>query len=137
MANAILFKVEYSTSAKFNLTVPQTAFEFIFQLYNFFSDAVADSARLLDPASELHRAKESVSRKGYPTLTSARTKRGREEKEKKSVKKSKPNPDQRKEEDGFDNPSVQREVTRAGYTVTQPISEELTLLTPVSRNSRR
>jgi len=136
MVNAILFKVEFVTRV-FDLTVPRTAFEFIFQLYNFFSDAEADNDRLLDPKSRLRNAEGSVARKGYPTLTSARTKRRREEKKKKkAVKKSKPNPPQ-EEEASFDNLSVQREVTRAGYTCTEPISEELTLLAPVSCNSRR
>jgi hypothetical protein len=114
MANAILFKVEYVTET-FDLTKPRSAFEFIFQMYNYFSMAVNDNRHLRQPRRQLARVKEMVNGRNYPTFTSA----------------------QGGEEDSFDKPSVQKEVTSAGYTITQPISEEITLLIPVSRNSPR
>ena len=107
-------------------------------MYNFFSLARNDNVRLDRPKARLAEAKQSVARKNYSTFTHAKRTHG--ETQRKSRKKYKRNPDtsaQGGEEDSFGNPSVQREVTRAGYTPTQPISEELTLLTPVSRNSRR
>ena len=133
MANAILFKVEFITK-HFDLTDPQSAFEFIFRVYNFLSVAKADNDNLERPKHQLLHAKESVAQKNYPTFTSAKRKHGEDQKT--PPKKSKPTPGTSAGGggDGFDNPSVQREVTRAGYTLTQPISEELTLLTPVSRN---
>jgi hypothetical protein len=137
MANAILFKVEY-ISREFDLTAPQPAFEFIFQIYNFFSDANEDNKRLSQPDIQLTRAKESVEAKQYPTFSKKR-KQAHNEKRSGKKKKSKQNPDtsaQGGQEDSFDNPSVQREVTGAGYTPTQPIPEEFTPLTPVSRNPR-
>ena len=51
MANAILSKVEYVTK-DFDLTNPLSAFEFIFQMYNFLSDAEAENERLDRPALE-------------------------------------------------------------------------------------
>jgi hypothetical protein len=134
VANAILFKVEFVTK-HFDLTDPQSAFEFIFRVYNFLSVAKADNDNLERPKHRLLPAKESVAQKNYQSFTSA--KRKHEEDQKTPAKKSKPTPGtsaRGEGGDGFDNPSVQREVTRAGYTLTQPISEELTLLTPVSRN---
>jgi hypothetical protein len=78
----------------------------------------------IDLALKLAEVKQSVARKKLSNIFTykARTRR---------------QPKEGDEEDSFGNPSVQSEVTRAGYTPTQPISEELTLLTPVSRNSRR
>ena len=137
MANAILFKVEYVTET-FDLTKPRSAFEFIFQMYNYFSMAVNDNRHLRQPRRQLARVKEMVNGRNYPTFT--KTKREHENTQKNPKKKSKPNPDtsaQGGEEDSFDKPSVQKEVTSAGYTITQPISEEITLLIPVSRNSPR
>jgi hypothetical protein len=136
MANAILFKVEYVTSI-FDLTVPRTAFEFIFQMYNFFSLARKDNVRLGRPKGRLAEAKQLVVRQNYPTFTNARRTQGEPQREPR--KRPRRDPDtsaQGGEEDSFGNPSVQREVTRTGYIPTQPISDELTLLTPVSRNSR-
>jgi len=128
MANAILFKVEYVTKI-FDLTVPQVAFEFIFQVYNFFSVAEADNVHLHQPETRLAEVKRSVAQKNYPTFS--HIKRRQEESH------SLDTPAEGGEEDSFGNPSVVREVTRAGYTPTQPISEELTLLTPVSHNLLR
>ncbi len=128
MANAILFKVEYVTKI-FDLTVPQVAFEFIFQVYNFFSVAEADNVHLHQPETRLAEVKRSVAQKNYSTFS--HIKRRQEESH------SLDTPAEGGEEDSFGNPSVVREVTRAGYTPTQPISEELTLLTPVSHNLLR
>ncbi len=128
MANAILFKVEYVTKI-FDLTVPQAAFEFTFQMYNFFSVAEADNVHLHQPETRLAEVKRSVAQKNYPTFS--HIKRRQEESH------SLDTPAEGGEEDSFGNPSVVREVTKAGYTPTQPISEELTLLTPVSHNLRR
>jgi hypothetical protein len=86
MANAILFKVEY-LSRGFDLTVPQPAFEFIFQLYNFFSDAKEDNKRLSQPDIQLTRAKESVEAKQYPTFSKKRKQEALNEK--RSAKKKK------------------------------------------------
>ena len=128
MANAILFKVEY-VSKIFDLTVPQAAFEFIFQMYNFFSVAEADNVHLHQPETRLAEVKRSVAQKNYPTFS--HIKRRQEESH------SLDTPAEGREEDSFGSPSVVREVMRAGYTPTQPISEELTLLTPVSHNLLR
>lgn len=137
MANAILFKVEY-VSREFDLSVPRKAFEFIFQMYNFFSAAKKGNDHLLRPLDQLADAKQSVNEKNYPTFS--KRKKQEDNNETKAAKKSKPNPDasaQGGQEDSFGNPSVQREVTRAGYTPTRPIPKEFTPLTPVSRNSHR
>ncbi|KAH9953314.1 kinase-like domain-containing protein [Russula dissimulans] len=130
-------KVEY-VSKVFDLTVPRTAFEFIFQMYNFFSLAKADNARLDRPGARLREAKQSMDEEDYPTFSG--TKRKYEENQRKRVKKFKRNPDtsaQGGQEDSFGNQSVQRDVTRAGYTPTQPISEELMLLTPLKPTTRQ
>ena len=135
MVNAILFKVEYITKV-FDLTDPRSVFEFIFRLYNFISDAEAENRRLDRPQTRLSKAKESVAQEKLPSLSSA--KRGPEEDQQNSTKRSRRNPGTSAGGGGsFDDPTVLREVTNAGYTPTQPISEEITPLTPVSRNSRR
>ena len=134
MTNAIFFKVEYDT-AVFDLTVPQAAFKFIFQLYNFLSAAKADDDGFHDPVSRLAAAKDSIARRGYPTLNN--TKRRREEETKHGSQHSRGPPASGGARDSFENSSVQRELTRAGYTLTEPISEDLMLLTPVSCASRR
>jgi hypothetical protein len=131
MVHVIFFKVEYVANV-FDLMVPQTAFELIFQLYNFLSQAQADNDDLHDPEGRLLDAKNSVAQKGYETFT----KRRREETGQTSYRSRGP-PAREEPQGSFGNQSVQRELTRAGYTPTQPISEELTPLTPVSRNSRR
>ena len=128
MVYAIFFKVEYVTKV-FDLTAPLTTFELIFQLYNFLSEAKADNDGLFEPERQLLEAKNSVTRKKYPSLL----KRKREE----MGNRSRSPPARGEAQDSFGDQSVQRELTEAGYTLTQPISEELTPLTPVSRNSRR
>jgi hypothetical protein len=132
------FKVEYATES-FDLTVPQAALEFIFQLYNFFSFAEDDNRHLRQPGSRLEEAKESVARKHREAFTTRTpTKRKQEDNQRNSKKSRSNHPDttaQGGEEDCFGNPSVQREVTRAGYTPTPPLPKDFTLLTPVSRNS--
>jgi hypothetical protein len=110
-------------------------FKFIFQLYNFLSAAKADNDGFRDPASRLAVVKDSIARKGYPTLNN--TKRRREEETKHDSIRSRGPPASGGARDSFDDSSVQRELTRAGYTLTQPISEDLVLLTPVSCDSRR
>jgi hypothetical protein len=89
MADVILFKVEYVTKV-FNLMDPQSAFEFLFRLYNFISDAEAENRRLDPPETRLSKAKESVMQKNLPLLSSA--KREPEEDQQKSTKRSKRNP---------------------------------------------
>jgi len=115
-------EVEYITTI-FDLTDPKHAFEFLFQMYNFFSVAKVDNARLDQPEPRLAEAKASVDRKNYPTFS--RIKRKYEE----------DNPDTSSqggdsEEDSFGNPSVQRELARAGYTLPS-IPKEFILLTPL------
>ncbi len=131
MVYAKNFKVEYVTKV-FDLTAPLTTFELIFQLYNFLSEAKADNDGLFEPERQLLEAKNSVTRKKYPSLL----KRIREEMGN-SPHRSRSPPARGEAQDSFGDQSVQRELTEAGYTLTQPISEELTPLTPVSRNSRR
>lgn len=127
MSYAIFFKVEYVTDI-FNLTAPQTAFDFIFQLYNFLSEAKADNDGLREPETRLLNAKNSVARKGYESFS----KRRREVTGGTSYRSS--GPASGGEQDSFGNQSVQGELKRAGYTLTQPMPKGLTLLTPVSRN---
>jgi hypothetical protein len=124
MAYAIFFKVEYVTNV-FDLTAPQTAFELIFQLYNFLSEAKADNDGLYEPEYRLLEAKNSVARKGYASLSTRTPYHSRDSAARGEA------------QDSFGDQSVQKELASAGYTLTQPISEELTLLTPVSRNSCR
>jgi hypothetical protein len=114
MANVTLFKVEHFTKL-FDLTVLRTAFEFIFQMYNFFADPKSGNARLDQPRLRLADAKQSVSRKCYPTLTFSNRKYDG------AQRKFKRNPDsstsaQSEEEGSLGNPSVMREVARAVYT---------------------
>ena len=125
MAYQIFFKVEYITNI-FDLTVPQTAFEFIFQLYNFLSEAKSDNDGLHEPERRLLDAKDSVARKGYASFS----KRIHDE------TGSHGPPTRDGEQDSFSDRSVQGELTRAGYTLTHPLPEGFTLLTPVSHNSR-
>jgi hypothetical protein len=134
MTNVIFSKVEYETAA-FDLTVPQAAFKFIFQLYNFLSASKADNDGFHEPARRLVDAKDSIARRGYPTLNN--TKRKRDETTKHDSEHSRGPPASGGARDCFDNSSVQKVLTRAGYTLTRPISEDLTLLTPVSCDSRR
>jgi hypothetical protein len=126
MAYGIFFEVEYVTNV-FDLTAPQTTFEFIFQLYNFISEAKAGNDGLHEPERRLLEAKTSVARKGYASFS-------RLMREETSSNRSS-GPSTR--EDSFGNQSVQIVLTRAGYILTQPIPEGLTPLFPVSRNSRR
>jgi hypothetical protein len=135
VANATLFKVEYVTKV-FDLTVSRTAFEFIFQMYNFFTDAMDGNARLHEPRTRLYDAKLSVSRKRYPTSTCSKRKYDGAQRKSRKSKSDSDTSAQDEEEDILGNPSVMREVARAGYTPAQPILEELTPMTPVSRNSR-
>jgi hypothetical protein len=104
----------------------------MFQLYNFLSAAKADNDGFHEPEDRLEEAKDSVERKKYPTFT---TKRKRDSSNRNN--ESSRDPSSRGARDPFNNPSVQRELTSAGYTLTLPISDEITLLTPVSRQSRR
>lgn len=122
MAYPIFFEVEYVTEM-FDLTDPQSAFELIFQLYNFLSEAKSDNDGLNEPRKQLLKAKCSVARKGYTSFS----KRKHEE-----MGDTAPDGDQ----DCFGDQSVQGELTRAGYTLAPPLPEGFTLLTPVSRNSR-
>ena len=69
MANATFFEVEYVTKV-FDLTVPRTAFEFIFQMYNFITDAKDGNTRLHEPIPGLASAKQSE----YKTLTYSKRK---------------------------------------------------------------
>jgi hypothetical protein len=133
MTYAIFFKVEYVTNI-FDLTAPQTAFELIFQLYNFLYEAQADNDGLREPERQLLEAKKSVVRKGYASLSKQKC-----EEIGNASYCSRGRPASAEAQDSFDNQSVQRELTRAGYTLTRPISEkfpEFTPLTPVSRDSR-
>lgn len=135
MTDAIIFKVEYLAEV-FDLTVPEATFEFTFQLYNFLSAAKAVNDGFHNPESRLALAKDSVDRKNYPALSSKR-KHDESDQSNDSDRTCDP-PAHGGAQDSFNNPSVQRELTRAGYTLTQPISEisdELELLTPVSCNS--
>ena len=120
----------------FDLTVTQTAFDFIFQLYNFLSAAVADNVRFHEPERRLETAKTLVERKGYQSLSEYQSvsKRKREETENSSNSSRGP-PTHREAQGIFGSTSVQRELTRAGYTMPPPLPEELTPLTPVSRDS--
>ena len=113
------------------MTVPQTAFEFIFQLYNFLSAAKVDNDGFLEPVLCLENVKKSVNAEGYKTLTK------RKYEDKCDSTRSRSQISSGVPQDSFDNSSVQGELTRAGYTLTQLISKDLTPLTPVSRDSRR
>jgi hypothetical protein len=131
VAYAIFFKVEYVTKV-FDLTIPDDAFALIFQLYNLLSAAKADNDGLHQPEVRLSEAKNSVAQKRYATLSKLlKRKRGEAGT---TTHRSRDPPEA---QDSFGNQSVQRELTSAGYTLTQPRFEELTLLTPVSRDSRR
>lgn len=137
--NVRSIEVEYVTTT-FDLNVPRAAFEFIFQLYNFFSVAQNDNYHMIRPGPRLAEAKKSVGRRDYRTFHSKR--RYEEDQGKSSKKKSKRYPDtsaQGGEEDCLGNPSVQRKVSRAGYTLTQipQISKEFTPLTPLKTTLRR
>jgi hypothetical protein len=129
MTNAIFFKVEYDTKV-FDLTAPQAAFEFIFELYNFLFAAKADNDSFFQPERRLMEAKDSVARKKIPTLN--HSKRKGEEETKHDSKRSRGPPASGGGRDSFDH----SEITRAGYTLTQ-LPRDFTLLTPVSRDSRR
>ena len=105
-------------------------------MYNFFTDAMDGNACLHEPSPRLYDVKWSVSRKRYPELTCSKRKYdGAQRKFKKSERDSDTSA-QSEEEDCLGNPSVMREVARAGYTPTQPILKELTPMTSVSRKSR-
>lgn len=108
---------------------PQSAFELIFLLYDFLLEAKAGNDGLREPESRLLEAKYSVARKQYASFSE----RYREEIGEISYP-SRGLSARGCGQDCFGNQSVQRELTGAGYTLTQPISEELTSLTPVSRN---
>ncbi|KAI9513064.1 kinase-like domain-containing protein [Russula earlei] len=117
----------------FDLTDHRGAFDFIFQLYNFLSIANADNAKFdNDHASErLAKAKASVENSTYPSIT----KRLKDETGRNSTRARGP-PAGEGANDSLDNSSIQRELARAGYTLTQPISE-LTPLTPLKPTMRR
>ena len=128
MTNAMFFKVEYDTKV-FDLTVPQEAFDFIFELYNFLSAAKADNDSFHEPERRLADVKDSVARKQFTPIT----KRKKEEEEtKQASKRSRGPPASGGGRDSLDHP----ELTRAGYTLTQ-LPKDFTLLTPVSRDSRQ
>ncbi|KAI0282266.1 hypothetical protein BGY98DRAFT_955055 [Russula aff. rugulosa BPL654] len=114
--------VVYVTNV-FNLTAPETAFQLIFQLYNFLKGAKADNDDLRNPERQLEQAKDSVARKGY-------------EKTGNLPHRSRPHaPGGAQATSG--GQLVHMELTRAGYTLTQPISEALTLLTPLKPTVRQ
>ena len=120
----------------FDLTVTQTAFDFIFQLYNFLSAAVADNVRFHEPERRLETAKTLVERKGYQSLSEYQSlSKGKREETENSSNSSRGPPTHREAQGIFGSTSVQRELTRAGYTMPPPLPEELTPLTPASRDS--
>jgi hypothetical protein len=139
MSNAIFFKVEYINTNIFDLTVAKTASEFMFQLYNFLSAAVADNDSFHEPERRLRAAKASVAQRGYPPLPKRKHEETENDKSNgsrnSSYNSSCGQPAPLGAQDSFDNPSVQREITRAGYTLAQPLPKEWKLLTPVSHNS--
>jgi len=90
-------KVEYIEKA-FDLTDSDSAFRFLFQLYNFLSIAKASNDCLSDPSSRLDEAKISLDNKGLLEISSAM--------EPMSTKG-------KGVQDRIDNPSVQREITSA------------------------
>jgi hypothetical protein len=125
----IFCEVRYVTK-DFNLADAKSAFDFIFQIYNFVSAAKADNDSFLDtPELELQNIKELVLRKKYPTLASKKNCEAAET----STNRSPPGGIQ----DSFDNPSIQEGLMAAGYTLTQTMSDELVPITPVSHNSCR
>jgi hypothetical protein len=135
MTNAITFKVEYDTKV-FDLTALQSAFDFIFELYNLLSAAKADNVSLDEPRRRLIEARNSVVNQKYPTLNNTKTKRKHEEETKDDSKRSRRPPPSGGGRDSFDDSSVQRELTRAGYTLPR-LPKDFTPLTPVSRDSHR
>ena len=128
MAYPIFFKVEYVTEI-FDLTAPQSAFEFIYQIYNFLSEAKLNNDGLHEPENRLLDAKDSVARKGYPRFSTQK----REEMGDTSICSHRP-PALEGEQDSFSDQSVLQELTRAGYMLAQPLPEGFTRLTPVSCN---
>jgi hypothetical protein len=133
MTNAI-FLVEYCITA-FDLTVPQAVFEFIFELYNFLAAAKADNDIFHDPGTRLADAKNSVAQKEYSAISKKR--KSEESRHNSSPSRRRPARGCARDRDSFDNLSAQRELMSAGYTLTQPISKDLTPLTPVSLDSPR
>jgi hypothetical protein len=129
MTIEIFLKVEYDTKV-FDLTLPQAAFDFIFELYNFLSAAKADNDSFDGPQRRLTEAKISVEQKQFPTIHN--TKRRYDDETKPESKRSRGPPASGGGEDSFGH----SELLRAGYTPTQ-LPKDLTLLTPVSRHSRR
>ena len=128
-----------SVTVVFNsLTTPQTMSEFIFQLYNFLSPAVDNNNSFHDPEQDLAALKNSVERKEYAAFTTfITTEKRKHEGPKNASNHSRGPPAHGGAQGCFGNTSVQRELTTAGYTISEPISEELTPLPPVGRDSCR
>ncbi len=145
MANAIFFKVEY-VRERFDLTNPQKAFEFIFQLYNFFAVAQTDNDGFHKPLFRLAEAKRLVARRGYLTISTERTSKRREcgETDNDSFNNDISDNDSSDNDSStsggaqgsFGDPLVQKEVIRAGYMLTK-LPKDFASLTPVSHNSCR
>jgi len=131
MADALFFKVLYNTE-RFDFSVPQSAFDFFFQLYNFLSTAKSDNDGFLKPRERLAEAKDFVSQKKYPAMSTKQ--KGEESHDDSSRPRDPPAPGGA--QDSFGDPQVQREIMRAGYTLTET-SDYLKPLAPRSHNSRR
>ncbi len=135
---AIFFKVEY-VSESFDLKKSETAFEFLFRLYNFVSVAQTDNEGFDEPEQRLEQAKQSVARKKYPTITSKKKKRklgDREADDSDHNNIDHSSPSASGAQDSFGDPLLQREFRRAGYTlITLP--KGFKYISPVSRHSCR
>jgi hypothetical protein len=123
-----IFQVEYTTN-DFDLTVPEHAFCFLFQLYNFLSEAKVDNDYLRDPQVQLQEADASVGQKGYQRFS----KRKHEETGISPECSCGPPVPEGAEATSSSQPI--QELTGAGYALVQPISQESEELT-VCHNSR-
>jgi len=67
-----VFQVLYYETI-FNITRPERAFEFIFRLYNFLSQALVNNRKLtISLFAELEKTKNAIPENHYPALTSGR-----------------------------------------------------------------
>jgi len=136
LPDAIFFKVEY-VSESFDLNSRRRMFEFIFGLYNFVSAAQIDNDGFDEPRQRLELAKQSVARKNYPTITSKKRKIGDSEADDDSDHNGSDDSSPSASggaQDSFGGPLVQKELTRAGYTLTK-LPKGFAYMTPVSRHS--
>ncbi|KAI9458962.1 hypothetical protein F5148DRAFT_1287262 [Russula earlei] len=118
----------------YDLRIAEQCFRFVFQLYNFASQAKRANGTLLNPDGRLQAAKDKINAYRLDTITSKGKGHKREREDDTSDNRRPPAPGGA--QDCFDNVSVHKNLAAAGYEVEEVNVGGLTLLTPLKPSMR-